>query len=317
MRWSRRGICAASACCGSAAPATLAIRPFVDWPKALRDAVHGHVEIIGGGFNYDGRPITPLDPAEVRKAAREFRARGIEAVAISSVFAPVNTAQEQEAAAILQEELPDARIALSSQVGRIGLIERENAAIMNAALLPMAERVIDAFGRALHDLGAARAVLREPERRHAARSGSGRALSRVHLRLRADQQHARRAPISPARPRRWSWTSAARRPTSARWLSGFPRESSIAVDIGGVRTNFRMPDVLSIGLGGGSLVDDGERQGSRRAALGRLSHHRGGTGVRRQAAHRDRHRGRRRLCRRRRREPRRQARPEAGRGRRG
>ena len=36
--------------------------------------------------------------------------------------------------------------------------------------------------------------------------------------------------------------------------NGFPRESSIAVDIGGVRTNFRMPDVLSIPLGGGSLV---------------------------------------------------------------
>jgi N-methylhydantoinase A/oxoprolinase/acetone carboxylase beta subunit len=30
------------------------------------------------------------------------------------------------------------------------------------------------------------------------------------------------------------------------------------VDIGGIRTNFRMPDVLSIGLGGGSIVRTGE-----------------------------------------------------------
>ena len=37
-------------------------------------------------------------------------------------------------------------------------------------------------------------------------------------------------------------------------IHGFPRESSVAVAIGGVRTNFRMPDVLSFGLGGGSLV---------------------------------------------------------------
>ena len=29
---------------------------------------------------------------------------------------------------------------------------------------------------------------------------------------------------------------------------GFPRESAVAVDVGGVRTNFRMPDVLAIGL---------------------------------------------------------------------
>ena len=37
-------------------------------------------------------------------------------------------------------------------------------------------------------------------------------------------------------------------------FNGFPRESAAAVDIGGVRTNFRMPDILALGLGGGSLV---------------------------------------------------------------
>jgi N-methylhydantoinase A/oxoprolinase/acetone carboxylase beta subunit len=37
---------------------------------------------------------------------------------------------------------------------------------------------------------------------------------------------------------------------------GFPREASVAVEIGGVRTNFRMPDVYSFGLGGGTIVHD-------------------------------------------------------------
>jgi N-methylhydantoinase A/oxoprolinase/acetone carboxylase beta subunit len=37
---------------------------------------------------------------------------------------------------------------------------------------------------------------------------------------------------------------------------GFPREASVAVEIGGVRTNFRMPDVYSFGLGGGSVVQE-------------------------------------------------------------
>src|SRR5262249_36784518 len=51
-------------------------------------------------------------------------------------------------------------------------------------------------------------------------------------------------------------------------LHGFPRESSVAVDIGGVRTNFRMPDVLSFGLGGGSLVrDEGPRVGPHSVAF--------------------------------------------------
>lgn len=42
--------------------------------------------------------------------------------------------------------------------------------------------------------------------------------------------------------------------------NGFPRLSSVACDIGGVRSNFRMPDVLSFGLGGGSIlkVEDSE-----------------------------------------------------------
>lgn len=235
------------------APATLAIRPLVDWPEALKTAVHGHTEIIGGGFNFDGRPIAPLRPDEVRRAAREFRARGIEAVAISSVFAPVNVAQEQEAAEIVQAELPGVRVSVSSQIGRIGLIERENAAVMNAALLPMAERVVDSFRRALRDLG-----LRAP---FYVSQNDGTLL---------DPDVVARYPV----------LTFASGPTNsmrgAAFLSGladalvmdiggtttdvgalthgFPRESSVAVDIGGVRTNFRMPDLLSIGLGGGSLV---------------------------------------------------------------
>jgi len=38
-------------------------------------------------------------------------------------------------------------------------------------------------------------------------------------------------------------------------VNSFPRPASLAVEIGGVRTNFRMPDVYSFGLGGGSIVN--------------------------------------------------------------
>ena len=38
---------------------------------------------------------------------------------------------------------------------------------------------------------------------------------------------------------------------------GFPRPASVAVEIAGVRTNFRMPEMFSLGLGGGSLVREG------------------------------------------------------------
>ncbi|HSN72034.1 MAG TPA: hydantoinase/oxoprolinase family protein [Steroidobacteraceae bacterium] len=235
------------------APATLAIRPLVDWPVTLREAVHGHTEIVAGGFNYDGRPITALAPDEIRRAAREFAARGLETIAISSVFAPVNVGQEQEAAQILLEELPSARLALSSQIGRIGLIERENAAVINAALLPMAERVVDSFRRALSDLG-----VRAP---FYVSQNDGTLL---------DPELVARYPVltfasGPTNSMRGaaflSGTADAvvmdiggTTTDVGVLLQGFPRESSIAVDVGGIRTNFRMPDLLSIGLGGGSLV---------------------------------------------------------------
>ena len=37
---------------------------------------------------------------------------------------------------------------------------------------------------------------------------------------------------------------------------GFPRQSAGMMQVGGVHTNFRMPDILSIGLGGGSIVEN-------------------------------------------------------------
>jgi N-methylhydantoinase A/oxoprolinase/acetone carboxylase beta subunit len=37
-------------------------------------------------------------------------------------------------------------------------------------------------------------------------------------------------------------------------VRGFPREAIVAVDVAGVRTNFRMPDVFSIALGGGTVI---------------------------------------------------------------
>ena len=235
------------------APATLSVRPFADWPDALIGAVGGHAAIVAGGYNYDGRPIRAVDPSEIRRVVAEFAARDIRAVAISSVFAPVNDSQEEEVAAIVSRELPGAHLTLSSEIGRIGLIERENATIMNSALLAMADRVIGSFRQALANLG-----IRAP---FFVSQNDGTLL---------DPDSVVRFPVltfasGPTNSMRGAaFLSGANdalvmdiggtTTDAGALVNGFPRESSIAVDIGGVRTNFRMPDILSIGLGGGSLV---------------------------------------------------------------
>jgi N-methylhydantoinase A/oxoprolinase/acetone carboxylase beta subunit len=53
---------------------------------------------------------------------------------VTSVFASVSEAHEATAAGIVREELGDLPVSLSHEIGSIGLLERENATVMNAAL---------------------------------------------------------------------------------------------------------------------------------------------------------------------------------------
>lgn len=235
------------------APATRGIPPFSSWPSFPRDAVDGGSEIVGGGYQFDGRPIAELDERAVAAAARRAKDTGVSQIAVAGVFSQINPEQEKRAAEIILDVAPDTEVSLSSEVGRIGLLERENAAIMNASLRPLAARVVDAFGHALELLG-----VRAP---YFVSQNDGTLMQASHL-------------------RRYPVLTFAAGPTNslrgAAWLTGvdnalvadiggtttdigvlvngFPRQSSVHVDIGGVRTNFRIPDILSIGLGGGSFV---------------------------------------------------------------
>ncbi|WP_349263400.1 hydantoinase/oxoprolinase family protein [Steroidobacter sp.] len=236
-----------------AAPATTSLPPFADWPDRLRDVVAGPAHVVRGGYNYDGSQIAEPVRAEILAAAEAIRDAGVRAVAISSVFAPVNAAQEQFARDIVSKVIPEAAITLSHELGRIGLIERENAAIMNASLSAMAGDVVRSFSDALAALD-------------------------IRCPLYVSQNDGTLMP--PQVAARYPVLTFASGPTNSIRGGGFltgltdcivadiggtttdvgvlsgglPRESSIAVDVGGVRTNFRMPDVLSIGLGGGSRV---------------------------------------------------------------
>lgn len=237
-------------------PATASLPPMVDWPEDLRDVI-GHAWYLAhGGNEFDGRIISPLDEGELRGICAEIRAKGIRSVAVSSVFSPVSGEMERRAGALVAAELPEAHVTLSADIGRIGLLERENAAIMNACLRDLSRDVVAAFRGALADVGFA-----------------GRFFLTQNDGTLMDAGFAERFPV----------LTFASGPTNsmrgAAFLSGvsdaivvdiggtttdvgslqkgFPRQATVAVEVGGVRTNFRMPDVFSIGLGGGSRVAEG------------------------------------------------------------
>src|ERR671936_655421 len=136
-------------------PASASLPPFVDWPDDLADLVRGEVVMLEGGHEYDGRPIVPFDVNGMRAAARRFRRDGVTSVAVASVFSPLDPSCEEQAAAILAEECPQAAVTLSHRLGRIGLLERENVALLNACLLDLARKTTRAFTDALRASGIA------------------------------------------------------------------------------------------------------------------------------------------------------------------
>lgn len=234
-------------------PATASLPPMVDWPEDLKAAIGGTGYLAHGGNEFDGRVISPIDEAELLGIAEDIKSKGINTIAITSVFSPVTGEFEKQAGEILAKALPGVHITLSSDIGRIGLLERENAAIMNACLRDLSRHVIEAFRKAITETGI-----------------KGRFYLTQNDGTLMDAEFAEKFPV----------LTFASGPTNsmrgAAFLSGvsdaivvdiggttsdvgslhkgFPRQATVAVEVGGVRTNFRMPDVFSIGLGGGSHV---------------------------------------------------------------
>ena len=81
--------------------------------------------------------------------------QGITCIAIVGVFSPLDEDihQEEQVSHIIRRYLPNSHITLSRSVGGLGLIERENAAILNSSLLPYARRITRAFKSSAESLG--------------------------------------------------------------------------------------------------------------------------------------------------------------------
>jgi N-methylhydantoinase A/oxoprolinase/acetone carboxylase beta subunit len=236
-------------------PASASLPPFCDWPADLASLVSGETFMLEGGHDYDGRPFMPLDIAGLKQAARTIKDKGLRSVAISSSFSPLDPSCEITAREIFADICPEVAVTLSHDLGRIGLLERENAALLNAALHDLAVTTVAAFRKAIADSG-----IDAP------------------LFLTQNDGTVMQAEIATAFPVMSFASGATNSMRGAAYLSGlddamvvdvggttsdigqlrhgFPREANTVVEVGGVRTLFRMPDLLSIGLGGGSHVDE-------------------------------------------------------------
>ena len=125
---------------------------MVDWEDSIR-AVCVDWMIIGGGFEFNGKRLNEFDEEACRAFLNKVKGK-IKALAISCVFSTMRNDDEVRAAQIAHEILgEDFPVSVSSEIGSMGLIERENATILNAALTEVAERFTDGFAQSLKDKG--------------------------------------------------------------------------------------------------------------------------------------------------------------------
>lgn len=242
-------------------PASASLPPFVDWPEDLAAMVRGVVAMVRGGHEYDGRPIVALDHAAIRDAARRMADAAITAVGVTSIFSPLTSECEQDAARILREEIPGVDVTLSSELGRIGLLERENVTLLNACLQDLARKTTDAFTEALRQSGIDAPLYLTQNDGTIMRAELARRFP-VYC-FASGPTNSMRGAAFLSRLQDGVVVDVGGTTTDVGCLKGgFPREANAAVEVGGVRTLFRMPDLLSIGLGGGTeIAADGSRIG--------------------------------------------------------
>ena len=235
------------------APASTTLPPLCDWPKDLAEIVDGGHALVEGGHEVDGRLFMPLDRSAIRDAARAFADEGNTVFAITSAFSPIDASHEDEAEAIVADAVPGAVVTKSADLGRIGLLERENAAIMNAALGPLAARTIGAFEEAIAASGFdARLYITQNDGTVVDAATAVR--QPVYAFASGATNSMRGAAALSGREDAMVLDVGGTTTDAGELRQGFPREANAVVNVGGVRTLFRMPDVTSIGLGGGSLV---------------------------------------------------------------
>ncbi|KAK7523439.1 hypothetical protein IWZ03DRAFT_364601 [Phyllosticta citriasiana] len=260
--------------------------PCIDWPEDLRDLVLGHHAQVSGGLEVDGRTISDPSPDELTAQADTIRALGIPSVVLIGTFSPLSPHQEHVAAEIMRPLLPaSTTLTLSSSIAALGFLERENASILNASILPFARRTIARFHAAVRNvLGSAGGVqvfvtqndgtvLRGAE---AARcpirtfsSGPTNSMRGAAVLVGEELASAKNGTDKKKRePCMVVDVGGTTTDVGLLLANGFPRQKAAYSEFAGVRMNFSCPDVRSIGLGGGSVVRVEERSGTSRVTVG-------------------------------------------------
>ncbi|EPQ56795.1 hypothetical protein GLOTRDRAFT_92967 [Gloeophyllum trabeum ATCC 11539] len=266
------------------APYTKECPPFLDFPPSLRAIMDGHVAILKGGLQIDGKLINDINEAEIVSECKIIKEKGLKAIAVVGIYSSLDrqdgTSQEDRAKAIIERELgEDVHVVCSREVANPGLLERENATILNASILAFARRTIASFRRAMGKVGLSCPLFLT---QNDGTLTTAREAARLPIRTFASGQTNSMRGASYLAGLGSSASEISKKGQSVIVVdiggtttdvgvllpSGFPRQAAAFISVGGVRTNFSMPDVQSIGLGGGSIVRTRAESGGVKVTVG-------------------------------------------------
>jgi N-methylhydantoinase A len=111
------------------------VKPLV--PRSRRAGIAGRID-------RDGRETAPLDVAAVQQALADWRADGVQAVAVCFMNSFANPAHELAAAELVREAMPDAYLSVSTEVlPSIRFYERVSTTALNAYVGPKLEHYLE------------------------------------------------------------------------------------------------------------------------------------------------------------------------------
>jgi len=231
--------------------------PAFFWPAELRCSVLQSYECIDGGFECHGAPITPFDKDQAREAIRKLFAHNVQSIAVVGCYSSVNNAEELEVKELIKEMLgTDFPVALSSEIGGIGFLERENATLLNASLKKV---ISDGFSQMQQALG--RCGMNAPlfmVQNDGSIMSLQQAIEMPILTIAAGQTNSFIGGCKVAGVSRACVVDIGGTSTDIGVVTNaLPKRSCQATKIGGVELQFAIPDVLSLALGGGSIIAHG------------------------------------------------------------
>jgi N-methylhydantoinase A len=118
--------------------------------------------LIPSGLNFevaerilhDGSIETPLDEQEVREIVRNIRSKGIQSIAVCTLFSFINPVHEERIEEIIREEYPEVYVTTSSKLApEFREYSRMSTTVLNSYLGPVMKKYVNNFQNSIRNLG--------------------------------------------------------------------------------------------------------------------------------------------------------------------